>query len=246
MKIVSRILALLVFATVAVSAGAQNMTGDRIPTSEGDLVIHPVNHATFAMEWNGNTIYVDPVGGAGAFDGLQRPDLVLITDIHGDHLDVGTLEGVVGSAPIVAPAAVVEMLSSKLKGQAITLPNGGTMGRLGIDIEAIPMYNMTEDRLQYHTKGRGNGYVLTFGDTRVYVSGDLEDPAELRNLQGIDVAFVDFDEPEATTPEATAAAVRRLAPKFVYPYNYGNADAVHFKELVGWSSDIKVRIRAWY
>src|SRR5206468_9254 len=80
------------------------LDGDRISTRDGDLIIHPINHATFVMAWKDKTIYVDPVGGGKRFDGLPKPDLILVTDIHGDHLDAGTLEAIGGSATIVAPA----------------------------------------------------------------------------------------------------------------------------------------------
>src|SRR5207244_13626401 len=91
-----------------------NLEGDKIATRDGDLVVHPINHATFAMAWKDKTIYVDPVGGGKRFDGLPKPELILVTDIHGDHLDAGTLEAIGGSATIVAPAAVAEKLPEKL------------------------------------------------------------------------------------------------------------------------------------
>src|SRR6266496_3752098 len=67
-------------------AAETKLDGDTIPTSDGDLIIHPINHATFAIAWKDKTIYVDPVGGAKRFEGSPRPDLILVTDIHGDHL----------------------------------------------------------------------------------------------------------------------------------------------------------------
>ena len=138
--------------------------GDRIPTANGDLVIRPIDHATFVMGWNGKTIYVDPVGGGKRFESFSRPDLILITDIHGDHLNTETLSAVAGDKTlVVAPSAVAEKLPENLRKQTTVLANGETKSLHEIKIEAVPMYNLTQDRLKFHNKGRGNGYVLTVG-----------------------------------------------------------------------------------
>ncbi|MEJ2239383.1 MAG: MBL fold metallo-hydrolase, partial [Gemmatimonadales bacterium] len=180
-------------AEVPEPAAAEPMlTGEQIPTDVGDLIIQPIQHATFAMEWDGKIVYVDPVGGAEAFEGLPSPDLILITDIHGDHLNAETLEAVATEdVVIIAPAAVVEQLPPGLGGEVRTLANGDETSLLDLSVEAIPMYNLTEDRLQYHERGRGNGYVVTLGGRRIYISGDTEDIPEMRALENIDVAFVD-------------------------------------------------------
>ncbi len=239
---------LALVAFVGASAGAQTLSGDKIPTSTGgDLVIHPINHATFAMAWDGNTIYVDPVGGAEAFAGIPAPDIVLLTDIHGDHLNAATLTAVVGaSTAIVAPAAVAEQLPDTLRGRTTVLANGEARSVGGISIEAVPMYNTTPDRLQYPTKGRGNGYVVSLGGKRVYISGDTEDIPEMRALENIDVAFVCFNLPYTMTEEQAASAVREFAPKIVYPYHYRGSDLDKFKRLVGSDKDIEVRVGNWY
>ena len=237
-------------STEAESAGSPEpmVSGDRIETDSGDLVIQPLNHATFAMAWDGQTIYVDPVGGAELFEGLPTPNLILITDIHGDHLDAPTLEAIAAEdTVIVAPAAVVEQLSEGLASQARTLANGSETSLLGLTVEAIPMYNLTEDRLQYHDPGRGNGYVLTLGGKRVYISGDTEDIPEMRALTNIDVAFVCFNLPYTMTEEQAASAVVEFAPASVYPYHYGESDVERFAALVAeGGGDTEVRQRTWY
>ena len=240
--------ALLLCSLLAGAAGAQTLSGDHIATNQGgDLVIHPINHATFAMEWNGTTIYVDPVVGAEAFAGMPPASLVLLTDIHGDHLDADTLTAVVGAdARIVAPEAVLMKLPDGLKSKTTMLANGDTKTVEGLSIEAIPMYNTTKDRLQYHTKGRGNGYVVTLGGKRVYISGDTEDIPEMRALKNIDVAFVCFNLPYTMTEEQAASAVREFAPKIVYPYHYRGSDLDKFKRLVGTDKGIEVRFGHWY
>jgi len=244
MKTYSRISAMLFFLVCSLGVNAQMLTGSTVPTEQGELVIHPVTHASFVMAWDNKTIYVDPVGGVGAYDGLPRPDLILLTDIHGDHLDAATLTGLAGTALIIAPSAVKEQLSPALQAQTLTLQNGAVTERLGVSLEAIPMYNLTEDRLQFHDKGRGNGYVATFGGTRVYISGDTEDIPEMRALENIDVAFVCFNLPYTMTEDQAADAVNALRPTIVYPYHYRGSDIALFTSLV--DEGIEVRQGDWY
>jgi len=193
-------------------------------------------------------LYVDPTGGAEAFEGLAGPDLVLITDVHGDHMDAETLQAVVTpETEIVAPAAVVEELPEALAAQARTLANGEETMLLGLNVEAIPMYNLTEERLQYHEEGRGNGYVVTMGGTRVYIAGDTEDIPEMRQLEDIDVAFVPFNLPFTMTAEQAADAVLAFEPDIVYPYHYRGSDVDEFARLVtDGNPDIEVRRGEWY
>jgi L-ascorbate metabolism protein UlaG (beta-lactamase superfamily) len=240
----TRFLSCIGFLVLATSAHAQMMTGSTVPTNKGSLVIHPVTHASFVMRWDNKTIYVDPVGGVGAYDGLPRPDLILVTDTHGDHLDASTLTGLAGTALIIAPAAVKEQLPASIKTQTLIMQNDAVMERLGLKLEAIPMYNLTEERLQYHAKGRGNGYVVTFGETRVYISGDTEDIPEMLALENIDVAFVCFNLPFTMTEGQAADAVNAFRPGIVYPYHYRGSDLALFTGLI--DDGIEVRTGDWY
>lgn len=238
--------AALAAALVSATLDAAELEGDAIPTEQGELIIHPINHATFAMAWNDQVIYVDPVGGAERFSGLPDATLILVTDIHGDHLNVDTLQALPGTAPIVAPAAVAEQLPEPLRARTTILTNGETKTVAGIPITGVPMYNLTSDRLQYHAKGRGNGYVLDLAGTRVYVSGDTEDIPEMRALRDIDVAFVCMNLPYTMTVEQAADAVREFKPAICYPYHYRGSDVERFKELVGDDPGVDVRLREWY
>jgi L-ascorbate metabolism protein UlaG (beta-lactamase superfamily) len=241
---VSLIFGLLVGVSTPSARSADKIDGDHIATSDGDLIIHLINHATFVMGWKDKTIYVDPVG-AKRFDGLPKPDLILVTDVHGDHQSNETLEAVTGDkTAIVAPAAVAEKLPEKLRKQTVVLANGETKSVAGINLEAVPMYNLTADRLKYHNKGRGNGYVVTVSGKRVYISGDTEDIPEMRALKNIDVAFICMNLPYTMTEEQAASAVREFKPKMVYPYHYRDSDTGKFQKLVG--SDSEVRLRDWY
>lgn len=225
-------------------------------TARGLATITPLEHATFVMKWNGRVFFFDPVGGAAKFQSFGEPDVIFITDIHGDHLNVDTVKGVrTGSTSIVAPPVVVAKLKEAgLDGKRIlSLSNGKTAIVTGnIQVETIPMYNLTEERKKFHPKGRGNGYVLDLAGTRVYISGDTEDIPEMRELKNIDVAFVCMNLPFTMTAERAASAVAEFKPKIVYPYHYrgrgdGTQDPKKFKELVEKSAqDVEVRLLSWY
>lgn len=220
---------------------------DSIGTEDGPLKIFPIHHATLALEWNDRTILVDPVGGAKLFQGLPTPDLILVTDIHGDHLSKETLTEVSGRhTKLIAPPAVVEQLTPDLRNRALVLTNGQACELLGIRIKAIPMYNTTPGRLKFHTKGRGNGYVVTLGGKRLYLSGDTEDIPEMLALKNIDVAFLCMNLPYTMTVEQAARAVRTFKPRVVYPYHYRGSDLNKFKALVGTNAGVEVRLRDWY
>lgn len=217
----------------------------------GELVVQPVSHATFVLSHGETTVYVDPVGGAEAFAGLSRPDLVLITDIHGDHLEAPTVAAVTADeTTIVAPRAVAEGLGEGEKERTKVLANGESVELDGITVEAIPMYNLTEERSRFHPKGRGNGYVVTLGGQRIYISGDTEDIPEMRALEGIDVAFVCMNLPYTMEVDKAADAVLEFEPRVVFPYHYrgqgGVSDVERFRELVSRNPKIEVRLLGWY
>ncbi len=217
-----------------------------------DVKITPVEHATTVLEWNNITIHIDPVGGAEAFKRFKAPDLILITDIHGDHFNVETLEALgTDKAKIMVPQAVADKLPEVFTPQIDVLNNGDSKERYGITIEAVPMYNLREEALKFHEKGRGNGYILNIGDQRIYFSGDTEDIPEMRSLKNIDKAFICMNLPYTMTPERAADAVLEFKPKKVYPYHYRGkpdvSDVSKFKELVNaGDSTIEVIQLDWY
>ena len=130
--------------------------------------------------------------------------------------------------------------------RTICVANGETKSLLGLTVEAMPMYNTIPERTKFHPKGRGNGYVLTFADKRVYLSGDTEDIPEMRALKNIDVAFICMNLPYTMTPEQAAGAVREFRPKIVYPYHCRGSDLDKFKRLVSEVNGVEVRLRDWY
>lgn len=181
--------------------------------SESSIQITPIEHATAIIEWNNVIIYVDPVGGANAFDSQKSPDLILITDIHGDHLDVATLEELnTSKTKIMVPQAVADRMPEEFTSQIDVLHNGDTKEHYGITVEAIPMYNLREQAKKFHEKGRGNGYVLNLGVEKLYISGDTEDIPEMRNLKNIDIALICMNLPYTMTVESAANAVLAFKP----------------------------------
>ncbi len=213
---------------------AQDMEGHVHATEGGEIRIHPVQHASFVMTTPSIVIYVDPVEGAAAYHDLPRPELILITHEHGDHYDVETLRGIVGAETrLITNPAVHDMLPDDLKERATAIANGeSTMVNDTIQIEAVPAYNTTPDRQQYHPEGRDNGYVLGIDGLRVYIAGDTEDIPEMRALEGIDIAFLPMNLPYTMTVEQAAAGVEAFAPRVVYPYHYGESDIDAFTALV--------------
>ncbi|MFZ5970255.1 MAG: MBL fold metallo-hydrolase [Bacteroidota bacterium] len=236
----------------ALALTAQRAEPDRFTTSEGDLLIQPIIHGTLAFTWKGKTVYVDPYGGAKAFEGIAPPDLILITDIHGDHLNLETLAAIdVSKAMLLAPRAVVEMLPYPLKVKATSLANGQSATIMGLQVAALPMYNLPEAPDSRHPKGRGNGYVVTLADKKLYFSGDTEDIPEMRSLKGIDVAFVCMNQPFTMDIHQAASAVLAFKPNVVYPYHYRGqgrlSDVDAFKKTVdAEQAGIEVRLRNWY
>jgi L-ascorbate metabolism protein UlaG (beta-lactamase superfamily) len=228
-------------AVVAVTLGAAQ--SDRIPATGGEITITPLNHATLQIAQGSHVIDVDPVAQAN-FGSLPAPTIILVTDIHGDHLDPAAVAKRKGaSTTVVAPAAA----AAKLTG-ATVLANGETKTIDAVTIEAVPMYNLQrgpQTGQVFHEKGRGNGYVLTLGGRRIYIAGDTECTPEMKGLSNIDVAFLPMNLPYTMTPAEAAGCAKAFRPKIVYPYHYrGQKPEVFAEALKG--SDVEVRLRDWY
>jgi L-ascorbate metabolism protein UlaG (beta-lactamase superfamily) len=237
------LLAVVVCGASALSAGAQNRPVQTFDTSAGPVKITPVFHASTVIEAGDKVIYLDPAKPSD-FTGLPPADLILITDIHGDHMDPAAVTAVSKSGTeILAPAAVAKTVTA-----AKVIANGETKKWDKWTIEAIPMYNLTrgpEAGKLYHDKGRGNGYVLTYGGKRFYFSGDTEVIPEMKALKNIDVAFVCMNLPYTMTPDEAADGVLAFHPKIAIPYHFRDSDlSVFQKKLEG--SGIEVRILNWY
>jgi L-ascorbate metabolism protein UlaG (beta-lactamase superfamily) len=246
--IVSSLFLLLILCQAQAQLAAPDTIVDK---KMGNIIIQPVQHASLILKVGKLVIYADPFG-ANNFNGLPAPDIILISDIHGDHFDPKSIDAVKTTNTIlVVPQVVADKLSDADKAKAVVLKNGDQSTQSGISIEAIPMYNLPESETARHTKGRGNGYVLTIGSKRFYISGDTQGIPEMRALKNIDVAFVCMNLPFTMDVKEAADAVLAFQPKIVYPYHYrgqgGLSDVNEFKSLVdAGGKSIDVRLRNWY
>lgn len=231
---------------------SQKTTVDSVKTNNGYILIQPISHASLVVTFNNKTILIDPSGKEKIYTNLKSPDIILITDIHGDHLNLKTLEAIDTSNTVfIVPEAVANKLQKKYSSQVTILKNRQGIHRFNMFIKAIPMYNLPEDANSKHPKGRGNGYLLTIDNKRIYISGDTEDILEMRILRNIDIAFICMNLPYTMDINQAANAVLDFKPKIVYPYHYrgknGYSDIAKFKKLVNTKNkNIEIRIHNWY
>lgn len=221
-------------------------------TKANDFKLTPIEHATAAFTWAGTQFYIDPVGGEAKFANQVKPNIILVTDIHGDHLDLATITKVLKEGTkIIVPQAVADKFTAEMKSRLTVVANEETIIIDGFKITGVPMYNLREEAKNFHTKGRGNGYVIEKSGMRVYFSGDTEDVPEMRNLKNIDKAFICMNLPYTMTEDKAADAVLAFKPKQVYPYHYrggkGLSDVAKFKDLVNkGNKKIEVVQLNWY
>ncbi len=236
-------LPLLIFALLAVPAMArETFEKDVVLTSGGDLEIYFIGHGSLLFEYQSRTIYVDPFSRLADYSKLPKADLILITHEHQDHLDPAAIDQI--RAPYTK-VVLTGKCAEKVSGGMI-MKNGDVQTVMGIRIEAVPAYNLIHKRdngQPFHPKGQGNGYVLTFGNKRVYIAGDTENTPEMKALKKIDIAFLPMNLPYTMTPEMVADAAQAFKPKILYPYHYGETDTSRIIALLKDSKDIEVRIR---
>ncbi len=212
---------------------------DTITTKNGPLLIHFFGHASLLFEFQKKNIYVDPVSSYVDAEHSPKADIILCTHEHFDHYDPKTISSLSNPATIFIHNPAITDKS----GKEIVLANGQSKTVEGITIEAVPAYNTTKDHLQFHPKGRDNGYILTFGNIRIYIAGDTEDIPEMKNLQDIDIAFLPMNQPYTMTPEQVINAVKMFGPKILYPYHFGNTDTGQLQKLFKTVKGIELRIR---
>ncbi len=235
--------AVLVCGLISTGFAAEEFEEDVILTSAGDLTITFIGHGTLMFTFDGMTIHVDPVSREADYTKMPQADLILVTHEHGDHLDPEVIEILrKEDTDIVLSGKCAEVVPG-----GIVMVNGDVKSIGGLKIEAVPAYNLVHKRdngQPYHPRGEGNGYVITFGDKRVYVAGDTENTPEMKALKGIDVAFLPMNLPYTMTPEMVADAAKAFKPKILYPYHTGSTDTAIIMELMKDDEGIEVRIRA--
>ena len=223
------------------------LTGDHLPSSDGDILIRPINHASFLLQWKNIAIYCDPVGSASLYSTLPKADVVIISHSHSDHWSSSTVSSIrnTSGCAIFAPQAVANAMNTTLRPLTTIMANNTSASIRGFSISAIPAYNSN------HPVGSGNGYVLTIAGTRLYFSGDTGDIPETRALTNIDAAFLCMNIPFTMNVSSAVSVVRAFRPRIIYPYHYRNqdnslADLRLFEDLVSTDLGIEVRTRPWY
>jgi len=228
---------------MAFDAAAQgSFQTDILKTSQGDIEITFIGHGSLMFTFNGKVIHVDPFSKLAEYSKLPKADMLLITHEHRDHLDLKAVEAVRTDKTVLV---LTETCAARLKG-GIIMENGDTKTVGGLKIEAVPAYNLVHMRSEgvpFHPKGIGNGYVITFGDKRVYVAGDTENIPEMKKLERIDCAFLPMNLPYTMNPEMVADAAKAFKPKILYPYHYGDTDTSNIEQLMKDTQDVEIRIR---
>lgn len=231
---------LMLFSTV--SLAAEKYESDTFETSAGPLKITFLGHASLQFTFGEKTIYVDPVSRWADFSQFPKADLILLTHEHKDHTDMKAIEPLRTDKTAIVGA---ETCAGEVKGLKV-MRNGDRLDLKGIAIEAVPAYNvvhMQSPGQPFHPLGSGNGYVMVFGDKRIYVAGDTENIPEMKQLKGIDIAFLPMNLPYTMTPEMVADAAISFGPKILYPYHFGNTDTSRIVALLKGDKGIEVRIR---
>src|SRR5258706_15487135 len=254
------IVALLIVITASVGQ-AQMPSTTSVAAPGGAITITALGHASVEIEQGSKIVIVDPVSGMADLSQAKPADLILVTDIHPDHLDPAAVEKLrKPGAPVVVPPAVAEM--QKIPNTTVML--NSTMrtneeALAGITVISVPAYNIQRGPSPgqfYHPRGRGQGYVLAFSDKlaavrqkqagSVYVAGDTECvPAMSTWVKDVDVALMPMNLPYTMTPADTAMAVKELKPKVAIPYHYMGQKPEEFAEALK-GQPIEVRLLNWY
>ncbi len=226
-----------------VSAMAQNnFEKDTIKTSDGNLEITFIGHGSLMFTFDNKIIHIDPFSKLADYSELPKADLILITHHHGDHCDPTAIEKIKNDKTKIL---LTKLCSEKIP-DGIIMQNGDDKEIDGLKISAVPAYNLVHKRENgepFHAKGECNGYVITFGDKKVYVAGDTENTPEMKALKNIDIAFLPMNLPYTMTPEMVADAAKAFQPKILYPYHTGDTDVSKLVDLMKDTKEVEVRIR---
>lgn len=227
-------------------ADSSNTQVDVIKTSQGDLRIRPMYHGSVMLEFGGKVIHVDPWS-QGDYTGAPQADLIVVTHTHADHLDRTMIDklGKPGTI-IVGPPAVIDTLNcAPACGDVEAINDSEEKTVMGIPFEGVPMYNLVRGSAPgkpFHHKGIGSGYVLNFGATRIYFSGDTECTPEMKALKNITVAFLSMNPPRTESTLEAAECVKAFKPKIAYPYHYRGSKPEEFADALK-GTGVEVRVR---
>ncbi len=233
---------LLTLINLTMITAQTNYESDVIKTSGGELKMTFFGHASLMFEYNNLIIYLDPVGRYADYSKMPKADIILVTHEHGDHLDMDAINKIKKKETKI----ICTELCAEQIGSGEIMRNGDKKQIYGINVDAVPAYNIIHKRNNgepFHPKGIGNGYILTFGNKKVYVAGDTENIPEMKNLTNIDIAFLPMNLPYTMSPGMLADAVKMFNPKILYPYHYGDTDVNELLKLMKDKKDCEIRIR---
>ncbi len=212
---------------------------DQYTLGNKTLKIYFLGHATLMLDYGGTIIHVDPVAAYADYSTMPKADIILVTHQHSDHLDTNSISKIrKSSTTLILNPASFEIVKS-----GIALANGKSWQSGDIRVEAVPAYNTTPGRDKYHPRGRDNGYILTLGQTRIYIAGDTENIPEMADIKDITIAFLPMNQPYTMTPEQVAAAAKVIKPKILYPYHCGDTDVNRLKTMMADNKDTELKIR---
>lgn len=227
-----KFLSLTLLFTSAVMNAQNNYPVETLTTKDGKQInITLFKHASLAIEYDGEEIYIDPVTKVADTDidysSMPKADYILVTHEHWDHLDPKAIEEL--SKP--STQIILNATSEKQLGKGTVIGNWQEMNLAdGIKLEAVPAYNTTPGREKFHPKGNGNGYILTIDGTRIYVAGDTEDIPEMSQIKDIDLAFLPVNQPYTMTIDQAEKAALTIKPKILIPYHFGETPVEQLKE----------------
>jgi L-ascorbate metabolism protein UlaG (beta-lactamase superfamily) len=243
-KIIFFAFLLIAMMSLLLSAAEKEFKTDVIDTNAGSLKITFIGHGSLMFTFNKMIIHVDPFSRVADYSKLPKADLVLLTHHHLDHLD----EGALGHIRTEKTRIILTRKCSEKVSGGMIMANGDTRTVDGLEIDAVPAYNLVHKREggePFHPGGEGNGYIITFGNKRVYVAGDTENTPEMKQLKNIDVAFLPMNLPYTMTAEMVADAAKAFKPKILYPYHLGsgNPDLPKLETLMKDVKEVELRIR---
>lgn len=217
---------------------------DTFTTANGKIVkFHALVHSSIRIEYDGKEIQIDPVAKLGDktinYASMPKANYIFITHEHFDHLNQDAIDQLTDDNTKL----ITNQNCADILGYGTVMANGDVL-KLADDItvEAVPAYNTTEEHLQFHPKGRDNGFILTLDGLRIYIAGDTEVIPEMANIKDIDIAFLPCNQPFTMTVEQLVDAARIIKPKVLFPYHYAQTDVSAIPGLLE-KDGIEVKIR---
>ena len=225
------------------ACGQSTCEVDEFTTASGKTVkFHALMHACIRIQYDGKEIQIDPVSKLGNrsvnYAAMPKADYIFVTHEHADHYDAAALKTLSADKTQL----VMNKRCADMYGSGKVMANGDKLQLADVSVEAVPAYNSTVGREQFHPKGRDNGYILTIDGLRIYIAGDTEDIPEMAQIKDIDIAFLPCNQPYTMTPDQLVRAAKVIKPKVLFPYHYGQTDLTSIPaQLEGTGIDVRIR-----